>query len=154
MDIFNFLSIDVIGSKIKSYQQDNITRIYDAKIPNIIIIGESESEDLKAEKIAMAKKKNIAYTIVSDEIYQSSQVSDYGFSAESVARELLYQYSDILSSISFQSIPIYYLDVNSRISVYDDATNIYGDYIIKNITMPLDSKNTMNVTASRVLKRI
>ena len=152
--LHNFLSIDVIGSKIKSYQQDNITRIYDAKIPNIIIIGESESEDLKAEKIAMAKKKNLAYAIVSDEIYQSSQVSDYGFSAESVARELLYQYSDILSSISFQSIPIYYLDVNSRISVYDDATNIYGDYIIKNITMPLDSKNTMNVTASRVLKRI
>ena len=77
-----------------------------------------------------------------------------GYSAQEVARDLLYQYTDYNSAISFQCLPIYYLEPNTRITVHDRKSNIYGDYIIKSITRPLDGQGTMSITATRALERI
>ena len=49
---------------------------------------------------------------------------------------------------------IYYLDVNSRITVQDRKSGIYGDYIIKSISLPLSAGSTMTISASRALERI
>ena len=57
-------------------------------------------------------------------------------------------------SITIQSIPIYYLDVNRRISVQDRKSGIFGDYIIKTISMPLDAGTLMNITAVRAIDRV
>ena len=49
---------------------------------------------------------------------------------------------------------MYFLDANTRISVYDKASNIYGDYIIKSISLPLAANGTMTISASRAFERI
>jgi hypothetical protein len=69
-------------------------------------------------------------------------------------RDLLYQHTNYNESISIQSIPIYYLDVNNRISVYDKKSGIYGDYIIKSISLPLNAEGTMSISAIKALDRI
>jgi hypothetical protein len=51
-------------------------------------------------------------------------------------------------------VPIYHLDVNQRISIENEEANIKGDYIINNITVPLDLGSTMTINASRAVERI
>jgi hypothetical protein len=69
-------------------------------------------------------------------------------------RELLYQYTSYNESISIQSIPIYYLEPNTRITVQDKESNIFGDYMISNISIPLDINSTMSISATKALERI
>ena len=148
------MSVDDIEAKICSYQQDKIIKIYTDEIPNHIILDTSmDSEYLKKmqEKCTDAGQP---YANVNHDLYTKFVPNTIGYSAQEVARNLMYQYTIYNSSISIQSVPIYYLDVNTRITVEDSKTDIHGDYIINNITLPLDPSTTMTITASKALNRI
>ena len=47
---------------------------------------------------------------------------------------LLYTYTSYNESITIQSIPIFYLEPNTRINVRDTESDIYGDYVISTNT--------------------
>lgn len=68
--------------------------------------------------------------------------------------ELLYQYTNMNNSITINSLPIYYLEPNTRITVRDDATGIYGDYMIQSISLPLDYSSNMSINASKCQEKI
>lgn len=148
----NDCSVDSINTRIYSYQQDKINKLYDAKIPNVILLN--INADNRDNIIAKCEQEGQAYSNVDDNIYSKIAFNTTGYAAEATARELLYQYTQYNSSISIQSIPIYYLDVNRRITVEDKASDIYGDYIIKSISLPLDAKSTMSISATKALERI
>ena len=63
---------------------------------------------------------------------------------------LFRSYTNFNETISIQCMPIYYLEPNTRIKVDDMASNIHGDYIIKSISLPIDGKSTMSITATRI----
>jgi hypothetical protein len=46
-------------------------------------------------------------------------------------------------------VPIYYLEPNTRVHVFDEETNINGDYIVSKITIPLAYNGTMSLTATK-----
>jgi hypothetical protein len=75
-------------------------------------------------------------------------------SAYDAVRELLYQYTSYNESISINSIPIYYLEPNTRITVRDPQSGIYGDYMINTISIPFDVSSTMTLSCTRALERI
>jgi hypothetical protein len=51
-------------------------------------------------------------------------------------------------------LPIYYLDVNTRIYVNDNDSNVNGDYIVNKISIPLTYNGTMSITANKAAKDI
>ena len=75
-------------------------------------------------------------------------------SAYNEIKKELYQYTNYNEQISLTTLPIYYLEPNVRITVRDSQSSIYGDYIIKSISLPLDINGTMSITATRALERI
>jgi hypothetical protein len=75
-------------------------------------------------------------------------------SAYNAVRELLYQYTSYNESISLTAVPIYYLEPNTRITVRDSQSGIYGDYMINTISIPLDISSTMTLSCTRALERI
>lgn len=147
-------AVDVVGSRIMSMQKDKIIKLYNVDIPDLILI------DLNAPAISQASISNKcgaegqAFSLVSHSVYNSLAIGTVGYTAQETARELLYQNTDYNASISITSIPIYYLDVNSRITVNDKASGISGDYIINSINLPLDAKSTMTISASQVIDRV
>ena len=147
-------SVDSLDTKIYSYQQDKIIRLYDVDIPNVIMIDLSMDVKSRAAIIERCEREGQPYANVEPAIYSKVAIGTVGYSAQETCRELLYQYTNYSESITIQCIPIYYLDVNSRITVYDKKADIHGDYIIKSISIPLDSRSTMNITANRALERI
>jgi len=75
-------------------------------------------------------------------------------SAYEEIRKELYQYTNYNEQISLTTLPIYYLEPNVRITVRDSESGIYGDYMVKSISMPLDINGTMSLSCTRALERI
>ena len=148
------ISVDDIEPKIYSYQQDRIIRLYDNEIPNYIIIDETMSDEYEMEVMAKCDEQGQPHSVVKGDLYKKLTIGTIGYSAQETVRDFLYQYTSYNENITLSCIPIYYLDVNKRITVKDKKSNISGDYVIKSITMPLSPASTMNITASRALNRI
>ena len=114
-----------------------------------------KDEDEKNNKIVnKCIEEGQSFSNVDDNIYSKIAFNTSGYAADISARDLLYQYTNYNSTINIQSIPIYYLEPNRRITVYDKNSNIQGDYVIKTISLPLDGKSSMTISATKALERI
>lgn len=147
-------SVDTLGTKIYSYQQDKINQLYNVELPNVILIDLGMDQYSRQKIINRCNREGQPYTNVNSNIYSKIAIGTTGYTAQETSRDLLYQYTNYNESISIQSVPIYYLDVNTRITVQDRQSGIYGDYIIKSISLPLNAGGAMSITASRALERI
>jgi hypothetical protein len=52
------------------------------------------------------------------------------------------------------TIPIYYLEPNTRISIRDDLSGVNGEYIMTKFTISLTYNGTMSITANKAPERI
>ena len=165
-------SVDSIGPRILSHQEDKINKIYNLDIPDIVIINKDDDEigydeygkELKNEEgvsITFADylrdkcgKEGQAISQVDKNIYSNIEMNSSGYTALETFRDLLYQNTSFAEAISISSIPIYYLDVNRRITVNDKVSGISGDYIVNSISLPLNGQQTMSISASRAYERI
>ena len=145
-------SIDLIGPKLYSYSQDKIKKLYSVDVPNLILIN--LDSDNRQHTIDRCKQEGQAYSNVSKSVYDSLSIGTFGYSAQEVMRDLLYQHTNYNESISLTAVPIYHLDVNTRITVDDENSNIHGDYIIKSLSLPIGGQGTMNISATRALEKI
>ena len=68
-------------------------------------------------------------------------------------RNLLYQYTSYNESITLQTIPIFHLEPNTRITVRDEKSDIYGDYMISTISIPLGVGSNISISATRALEK-
>ena len=144
-------SIQNIGRRTKVVTDDKVNCIFAPNIPDWIIIN--NKDPLAAEKEEEAASRGQQFSRVDEEIYNALSAGGNANSAYDYVRSLLYQYTSYNESINIQCIPIYYLDVNTRIGVQDAESNIYGDYIINRISLPLDLSGTMTISATRALER-
>ena len=141
-------SVDNIGTRIHVEQKNNITKLYNMNIPNVCLIDVTD-ENIQ-EEIKKCLDNGNMYSQVDHEVYENIQEGAIGYSAQDAVRNLLNQYTNFNETISIQCMPIYYLEPNTRIKVDDMASNIHGDYIIKSISLPIDGKSTMSITATRI----
>ena len=148
------MAIDNLGSKIYSYQKDKIYKLYNTDIPNVIMINANSAVPTQMHIIDYCESIGQPYSRVSENVYSNVSLGTVGYTAQETMRDLLYQYTDYNESISLTSIPIYYLDVNKRITVNDKSSGISGDYIVNSINLNLDVKSTMTISASRALERV
>lgn len=81
-------------------------------------------------------------------------ISAQGKSAKDRLDELIYQHGYYTVSATITSIPIYYLEPNVRIYVYDKETNIDGEYVVSKITLPLAYNGTMSLTATKAAENV
>ena len=147
-------SVDILGTKTYSYQQSKIKKLYNTYIPDVIMIDVNMDAGAREEIINRCEREGQSYSNVSSDIYSKVAIGTIGYTSQEVARDLLYQYTNYNESISIQSVPIYYLEPNTRITVQDQISGIYGDYIIKSISLPLSAESTMSISATRALERV
>ena len=148
------IAVDDIDPKLYSYQQDKIVRLYDNEVPDYIIIDESMDNNYELDVMARCDEEGQPHSVVDADLYKNLAIGTVGYSAQETVRGFLYQYTTYNESISLACMPIYYLDVNRRITVKDRKSGINGDYVIKTINLPLSPSSTMSITASRALDRI
>ena len=145
------LSINNIGKRSKVISNNDINCIFASKIPNLVLIEKGQEDT--AERVQECQAAGQDFIQVSSTIYAQLSGGGQSYPAYSQVRDLLYQYTNYNESISMSAIPVYYLEPNTRITVRDDSSKIYGDYVIKTITLPLDISGTMNIQAIKALER-
>ena len=144
-------NVQNIGRRTTTIVDDSINCVFMPNNPDIVII-EAGSENANTLQ-TQCQNKQQDYAQVRSEVY--SMLANGGMlkSAYDEIKKELYQYTNYNEQISLTMIPIYYLEPNIRITVQDEKSGIYGDYMIKSISLPLDTNSTMNLSCTRVLER-
>ena len=145
-------SVQNIGRRTTTLVDDSINCIFEPDSPDIVII-EAGSEDADSmQRECEARKQE--YAQVRSEIYAMLLNGGALRSAYDEIKKELYQYTNYNEQISLTTLPIYYLEPNVRITVRDNQSGIYGDYMVKSISLPLDINGTMSLSCTRALERI
>lgn len=147
-------SVPNIGRRSKVISDNDINCIFESDIPDLVFIDITQDAETIAEEKAECTRRGQDWVQVSDDIYSLLSIGGSSNSAYNMICDLLYQYTNMANTISITAIPIFYLEPNTRITVRDDATGIYGDYMISNITLPLGHSETMNISAYKALQKI
>ena len=148
----NELNVNNIGRRTNIINSQNINCLFEPDFLNIVFIqaGTDQTDELQKE----CEQMQLEYIQVDSETYSKFATGGYLNSAYEQIKNEIYQYTNYNEQISLNTIPIYYLQPNSRIAVRDTATGIYGDFIIKNISLPLDVNGTMSISCIKALERI
>lgn len=148
-------SVKNIGRRANVRVSDSVNCVFAPRIPDFAFINVSglTTQD-RREKYA--ELSNIAETIiqVTDEFHQNFATGGLKQSAYEQVRYDLVQYTSYQNTISITAVPCFYLEPNTLVQLNDRSTNTYGDYIVKNISIPLGGGNNMSVTMSKTMERI
>ena len=144
-------SVSAIGDRAKVVSNDKVKAIYYGDIPNYIFISKEDYNNLKQKKLL---KDGYVYIILPKNLEVYFNISKKNKSAKDELDNLLYQYTYCNESITITSLPIYHLDVNTRIKVFDEKTKINGEYIINKIVLPLNYNGNMSISATYAPQRL
>lgn len=145
-------SVSNIGRRTTVLVDDSINCLFQPTYPDIVLIetNREDTDDLREE----CQLKGQEYSQVRTEIYSLLMAGGSLKSAYEEIRKELYQYTNYNEQVSLTTLPIYYLEPNTRITIRNNESGIYGDYMINTISLPLDSNGTMSITCTKAFERI
>ena len=147
----NKYSVKAIGNRPKIVNNDKIRAIYYGEVPTLIYITLDEYRKLKNNNLL---KDGYTYIILPESIEEYFDATRKQKSTQDELDNLLYQHSYCTESITINTIPIYYLEPNTRISVYDEKTKINGEYIVNKFVITLNYNGTMQIMATKAPTRL
>lgn len=132
----------VIGFRPKSINENSLKSIYFREIPSVIFV----------KNAIEANEFSFGYRYIQiPEIESMFSISFQGKSIKDRLDELLYEHSYCTATANISAIPIYYLEPNTRIHIYDENAGLNNDYILNKITLPLTHNGTMSITAIKAI---
>lgn len=147
-------SVSNIGRRAKIIDDNNegVNCVFEPTIPDIVYLkaGDQDNTDTSKNIISYGQY----WTQIPKELSQLLVTGGSLNSCFEKIKDLLYQYTHLNNTISITSLPLYYLEPNTRITVEDGPAGIYGDYIIQSISLPLDISSTMTINAYKALQKI
>ena len=145
-------SVQNIGRRTQILESDYVNCIFEPTNPDIVIIEAGSAEADELQESCEAQKQE--YVQVRSEIYSMLANGGVLKSAYEQVRKELYQYTNYNEQISLTTLPIYYLEPNTRVTIKNPYIGVYDDYIIKSISLPLDINGVMNISCIKALERI
>ena len=140
-EISNY-NVEKIGARTKVVNENSVKSIYFKETPEILFIipGKDNINNINQS----------AYSIIQiqENLQDFFSRSSQGLSAISKANDLIYQHTMGTETLSITSIPIYYLEPNTRIYVEG-----YGDYTLDKISYSLNYNGTMNISGTKINKQ-
>ena len=141
-------SVPSIGMRTKTVNDDKVKAIYYQEIPEIMFYDADMQDEILPEQ-----KSAYRYFQVPNFAEMFSKSTSRKTAKEEIDN-LLYNHAYCAESISLTSVPIYYLEPNTRIFVNANNESITGDYIVNRITIPLQYNGTMNISANKAPKTL
>lgn len=133
----------IIGRRPKVDNDSEVKAIFYKEVPNVLFIDPAETQPETDTTLSYARLN------LTGAMKNYFQISTQGKSAKENLDSLLYAHTYYCESITLNCIPIYYLDSNIRISVYDETSGINGEYIIKSFSLQLNYDGLMSITATK-----
>ena len=152
----NKYGVQLVGDRPKVVNDNQVKAIYYRETPLIIFQDFEEGNDIVTEEtVSAGQNSGYRYFNVGGGHFDNMfRVSTQGKSAKDAIDTLLYNHSYCIESVTITSVPIYYLEPNTRIYISDIEANIEGEYILSKFTIPLHYNGTMSLTATKAVNRL
>lgn len=137
-------NIKQIGLRSFVTTNSTVKSIYERQVPQIIYYD---------NKNIQKNKTGYNYLFFSN-INNNFKNSIQGVSAKTIIDDLLYNYSYCAEQISLTTIPIYYLEPNTRIFIYNKNTKANGEYIINKISKQLSYNGLMTISCVKAVDKL
>ncbi len=149
------LNVNNIGRRTKVFNEDkNVNCVFQAWIPDLILINTGWDSKTQNKIITECKNRGQSYYRVKPEIYNILDIGGMRYSAYEEIRQVIHQYTKYNETISLQTLPIYHLQPNTRITINNDESNIFGDYIIQSLSFSLDNSSSLTINAIKAPEKI
>ena len=139
-------AVSEIGDRPIVVNETNLKSIFYREIPKIIIMDATSFAQLTAKDI----KTGYSYVLFPEGYENFFSISSRGISIKNRIDELVYQHTYCAQQINLTSLPIYYLDVNTRIKVVDAMTLLSCDCAIQTLSYSLNYNGTMSISAAKI----
>ena len=130
---------------------EDINCLFQPDIPDIVFLNIDDDDFL--EKRQECQLKGQPFTQVRGDVYSGFYTGGYKNGAFDQVKYELYLHTNYQKTLSLTSLPVFYLEPNSRATINDKSTNTYGSFMIKTLSIPLGPGNMMATTASETFER-
>lgn len=146
------LSVNNIGRRSYMEVKDDYNCVFAPDIPDYVIIesGQPTTEQQRTE----CETRNQKYIQVDPAIYSLFATGGITNGIFPAIKTALYNHTQYNESIQIQGLPLYHLEPNTRITIRDVNSDIYGDYMINSISLPLTPNGTMSISATRATEKL
>ena len=146
-------SVNKIGRRTKALTKTNMSLLYKLNVPDIIFFENTGEADLiqKIEEYTLEGQSYCALKPGQMKLFSSSGT---GSTAFDYIREMLYQYLIYNLTVTINCAPRYYLEPNNLIYIDDKKSNIKGEFVITQYTLPLTYNGNMSITTNEALTRV
>ncbi len=146
-------SVNKIGRRTKALTKTNMSLLYKLDVPDIIFFENTGEADL-IQKIEEYTLEGQAYCALKPGQMKLFSSSGTGSTAFDYIREMLYQYLIYNLTVTINCAPRYYLEPNNLIYIDDKKSNIKGEFVITQYTLPLTYNGNMSITTNEALTRV
>ena len=146
-------SVNKIGRRTKALTKNNMNLLYKLNVPDIIFFENTGEADL-IQKIEEYTLEGQAYCALKPGQMKLFSSSGTGSTAFDYIREMLYQYLIYNLTVTINCAPRYYLEPNNLIYIDDKKSNIKGEFVITQYTLPLTYNGNMSITTNEALTRV
>jgi len=160
-------SVQNIGRRTDAVNNTTLNCMIDPDVLNLYLIENPDTIDMTfhegytkeavlqgiKERIENCKFENRPYAFVPTYILFGLTQDTYQGLFEAT-REMLYTETSLGEKITLSTLPIYHLDVNTRITVKNSDSGIFGDYIIDSLTIPLTVEDMMSISCTKIVDRV
>ena len=167
-------SVDNIGRRADVVNDDNVNCLFTPEIPNVVFLNSEHPEQNWSENTMVTELRSVEditdmlnlqreecnqngqpWIQVPDDVFSNLLIGGYLNGAYEAIRYELFLHTNYQKTLNVTSIPIYYLEPNTRVSMSETSTNTFGDYIVKNINISLGvGNNSMSVTMNEAFERL
>lgn len=143
-------NINKIGRRTKVLSDNSVNCLFPSEMPQYIYIeANGDVEKTKRD----AEGRNLEIIQVAPEIFKQMALGGSQSSAFDKIKELMQVHTTYNESISLSIIPIFYLEPNSLINIYDNKMGVSGNYQIKSISLPFAPNGTSNISATKIVAK-
>ena len=146
-------SVNKIGRRTKALTKTNMSLLYKLNVPDVIFFENTGEADL-IQKIEEYTLEGQAYCALKPGQMKLFSSSGIGSTAFDYIREMLYQYLIYNLTVTINCAPRYYLEPNNLIYIDDKKSNIKGEFVITQYTLPLTYNGNMSITTNEALTRV
>ena len=140
-------SIAAIGDRPKVVNDSKITSIYFRNVPQVIFTNGQDYNGLDI-------KTGYTYIWLDKSMQDLFSISAQGKSAEEEMNELFNNYSYCSEGVTITTVPIYNLEPNTLVYIYNEENKINGKYQVNRITIPLNYNGMMSITATKIIEQV
>ena len=145
-------NVNAIGRRTLVENNNEVNCIFEPNIPDFVIIenGQPDTQEKRDECL----NKHQKFIQVDSSIYKFLSIGGMKNGAFYEIKDLLYSHTGYNENINISVLPIYNLEPNTRITVNNEESGIRGDFMVNNISLPLDINGTMTISAIRAVEKL